>query len=94
MKNDLFVRLTTANYLSALNPQAPADRDLVLKVLKEAWLRYIDIAKKTTNRQYDNSLEHRQKHRLLLLFPLLSQFITQVGTQAYKLNYCLVILCL
>ncbi|PVD26269.1 hypothetical protein C0Q70_13939 [Pomacea canaliculata] len=76
-KNDTFVRVMTANYLSKLRPDVAAHRQLAIAVLRELWEHYVNLAQKSTFRQFANSISHRQKHRLSLMFPVLDQFITE-----------------
>lgn len=78
-KNDTFVRVMTANYLSKLRPDVAAHRQLAIAVLRELWEHYVNLAQKSTFRQFANSISHRQKHRLSLMFPVLDQFITEVA---------------
>ena len=77
-KNDIYVRLTVINFLSTLKLGDPDHKTLAMAVLREAWGRYFSLAQISTFRQFTNSLPHRQKHRLVQLFPLLDQFIDQV----------------
>ncbi|KAK7505417.1 hypothetical protein BaRGS_00003162 [Batillaria attramentaria] len=76
-KNDTYVRLMAINFLSTLKPGNTAHVTLAMSVLREVWQRYLPLAQKSTFRQYTNSLHHRHKHRLLLLLPLLGQFVSE-----------------
>ena len=78
-KNDVYVRLTVINYLSQLSPEKDPHRTIVDAVLAEAWSRYLDLAHQSTFRQFNNTIPHRHKHRLVQIFPLLDGFITEVS---------------
>ena len=66
------------NFLSTLKLGITDHETLAMAVLHEAWHRYFSLAQISTFRQFTNTLPHRQKHRLVQIFPLLDQFINQV----------------
>ncbi|KAL8603203.1 hypothetical protein ACOMHN_025218 [Nucella lapillus] len=82
-KNDIYVRLMTLNFLSALRPGRGEEEAVGRGVVGEAWSRYWALAQLTTFRQYTNTLPHRHKHRLVQTLPLLDHFIQEDCCQEF-----------
>ncbi|KAK6998100.1 methyltransferase TARBP1 [Biomphalaria glabrata] len=76
-RNDLFTRVIVLNWLSTLRPYVAADHTFVVQFLEALKGTYMDLAVLTTYKQFSNSLSHRQKHRMSLVFLLLADFITK-----------------
>ncbi|CAL1534024.1 unnamed protein product [Lymnaea stagnalis] len=94
-KNDLFTRIIILNWLSTLQPDVPADHCFVMKFLYALRVKYLDLAALTTFKQFSNSLSHRQKHRMVLVFLLLADFIQEDSSGEFlsKLWHALEIEC-
>ncbi|KAH9519623.1 hypothetical protein Btru_003171 [Bulinus truncatus] len=76
-RNDLFTRLIVLNWLSTLRPDITTDRSFFVKFLELLKKNYLDLAALTTYKQFSNSLSHRQKHRMSLVFLLMADFINK-----------------
>lgn len=89
-RNDLFTRVIVLNWLSTLRPYVAADHTFVVQFLEALKGTYMDLAVLTTYKQFSNSLSHRQKHRMSLVFLLLADFITKVSSEALTppLTWC------
>ena len=77
-RDDLFTRVAVLNWLSKLSPTDPHDVTFTLAFLEHLRAKYLALAKLTTYKQFSNSLSHRQKHRMVLVFLLLAEFINEV----------------
>ncbi|GFN97103.1 tar (hiv-1) RNA binding protein 1 [Plakobranchus ocellatus] len=94
-KDDLYTRVAVLNWLSKLSPSNMMDVKFVLAFLEHLKAKYLTLAKLTTYKQFSNSLSHRQKHRMVLVFVLLADFIKEDMCEQYlsTLWYCLEIEC-
>ncbi|CAG5120656.1 unnamed protein product, partial [Candidula unifasciata] len=74
-KNDLYTRVTVLNWLLHLRPDVTVDQEFVSAFLQALTNKYLALAIQTSNKQFANSLAHRQKHRMVLVLLLLVDFI-------------------
>ncbi|GFR98332.1 tRNA (guanosine(18)-2'-O)-methyltransferase [Elysia marginata] len=94
-KDDLFTRVAVLNWLSLLSPTDLHDVTFAAAFLEHLRAKYLALAKLTTYKQFSNSLSHRQKHRMVLVFLLLVDFINEDMCESYlsTLWYALEIEC-
>lgn len=76
-KNDIATRIIILDWLCNLDPTVQMDCDFAIALLRALWDKYLEYAEASTYKHFNNSLCHRQKHRMVLILLLLSDFIQE-----------------